>query len=241
MFQALDNITETKVPTPLIFENDIFRVRPYHTTDAPNLQNLAIRTNSNFALSTFKIGESSTGRENVVPNLDKLPNELQELYDGNDPRSRPFWKYIREYNTANVFTNLGVIMDDRVSPLRGPSSFVIYGELHHQIVLRQINLDTICHQLMKLQLYCQEMARKSLWSGDVEIEGVEKVLSRYVEIGFREASPCEWQSSADIEDIEFMVGTDEGDNVDNGNVVDELTIYYTIGDEHVRISKIISS
>ncbi|KAF6159405.1 hypothetical protein GIB67_032176 [Kingdonia uniflora] len=68
-----------------------------------------------------------------VPNLDQLPNELQELYDGKEPRSRSFRKYIREYNAANAFTSLGVTMDDRVIPGRGPSSFVIHGELHHRI------------------------------------------------------------------------------------------------------------
>ncbi|KAF6167543.1 hypothetical protein GIB67_031744 [Kingdonia uniflora] len=40
---------------------------------------------------------------------------------------------MREYNAANAFTSLGVHMDDRVPHGRGPSSFVIHGELHHRI------------------------------------------------------------------------------------------------------------
>ncbi|KAF6141620.1 hypothetical protein GIB67_001172 [Kingdonia uniflora] len=173
MSHALDSIVETEVSTPVTTVNDTFREQPHHTTEAPNLLNLTMRTNSNFPSSIFKIGESSTARDNVshyyvegqysevdedecvnvneaylqlgchfldqmdgkirVPNLDQLPNELQELYDGNKPRSRSFRKYIREYNAANVFTSLGVTMADRLILGREPSSFVIHGELYHRI------------------------------------------------------------------------------------------------------------
>ncbi|KAF6163089.1 hypothetical protein GIB67_006648 [Kingdonia uniflora] len=40
---------------------------------------------------------------------------------------------MQEYNVANAFTGLGVHMDNRVAPGRGPSSFVIHGELYHRI------------------------------------------------------------------------------------------------------------
>ncbi|KAF6171457.1 hypothetical protein GIB67_017981 [Kingdonia uniflora] len=136
MSQALDNVAKTEVPALLTIVNDTFREQPYHKMEAPNLQNLAMHTNSNFSSSIFEIGESSTARDNGkiwVPNLDQLQNELQELCDGNEPRSRSFQKYIREYNAANAFTSLGVTMDDRVIPEKGPFSFVIHGELHHRI------------------------------------------------------------------------------------------------------------
>ncbi|KAF6169230.1 hypothetical protein GIB67_013660 [Kingdonia uniflora] len=66
MSQALDNVAETEVPTPVTAVIDTFREQPYHTTEAPKLQNLTIRTNSNFPSSIFEIGESSTARENVT-------------------------------------------------------------------------------------------------------------------------------------------------------------------------------
>ncbi|KAF6172090.1 hypothetical protein GIB67_029508 [Kingdonia uniflora] len=153
-----------------------------------------MRITSNFPLSTFEIGESSSARKNVVHhdveavyynliesdderniddegndnvnevdedningndegvqlgrhflgqmevlckikvlNLDALPNEFQELYDGNGPHSRSFQRYMRKYNAANAFTSCGAHMDNRVAHGRGPTSFVINGELLHQI------------------------------------------------------------------------------------------------------------
>ncbi|KAF6143451.1 hypothetical protein GIB67_029620 [Kingdonia uniflora] len=50
-----------------------------------------------------------------VPNLDALPNEFHELYDGNGPHSRSFRRYMREYNAASTFMSLGVHMDNRVA------------------------------------------------------------------------------------------------------------------------------
>ncbi|KAF6152736.1 hypothetical protein GIB67_021396 [Kingdonia uniflora] len=158
MSQALDSAAETEVPTPITTVIDTFRKHPYHTTEAPHLQNLTMRTNSNFPSSIFEIGESSTARENVVPNLDQLPNELQELYDGNEPRSRSFWKYIQEYNAANAFTSLGVTMDDRVIPGRGPSSFVIHGELHPRIALNKVSIQDYTYSnidlMILIKLFC---------------------------------------------------------------------------------------
>ncbi|KAF6158356.1 hypothetical protein GIB67_022436 [Kingdonia uniflora] len=49
-----------------------------------------------------------------LPTLDPLPAKLQELYDENGILSRSFQNYLREYNTANAFTSLGVHMDDRI-------------------------------------------------------------------------------------------------------------------------------
>ncbi|KAF6144579.1 hypothetical protein GIB67_006071 [Kingdonia uniflora] len=85
------------------------------------------------SISNPRFGHCCLQHKIRVPNLDQLPNELQELYDGNELRSRSFRKYIREYNVANAFTSLGVIMDDRVIPGRGPSSFIIHRKLHHRI------------------------------------------------------------------------------------------------------------
>ncbi|KAF6137334.1 hypothetical protein GIB67_036371 [Kingdonia uniflora] len=50
----------------------------------------------------------------MLPTLDPLSTELQELYDGNGILSRSFRNYLRDYNAANAFTSLGVHMDDRI-------------------------------------------------------------------------------------------------------------------------------
>ncbi|KAF6149779.1 hypothetical protein GIB67_017512 [Kingdonia uniflora] len=124
--------------------------------EVPILINPTIVLASNFPSSTFEIGESSSVPANdeqltnsfssnprfgqcclqgkiKLPELDPLPTELQELYNGNGPHSRSFRKFMREYNASNTFTSLGVHMDDRVVHRRGTSSFVIHGELHHRI------------------------------------------------------------------------------------------------------------
>ncbi|KAF6135227.1 hypothetical protein GIB67_035298 [Kingdonia uniflora] len=85
-----------------------------------------------------------------VPNLDALPNEFQELYDGNGPHSRSFQRYMREYNTVNAFTSLRVHMDNRVAHGRGPTSFTINGELHHRIGALVPNEE---HEASYAQLY----------------------------------------------------------------------------------------
>ncbi|KAF6172190.1 hypothetical protein GIB67_024812 [Kingdonia uniflora] len=53
--------------------------------------------------------------------------------NGNGPYLRSFRRYMREYNATNAFTSLEVHIDDQVAHGRGPSSFVIHGELHHRI------------------------------------------------------------------------------------------------------------
>ncbi|KAF6171342.1 hypothetical protein GIB67_020409 [Kingdonia uniflora] len=85
-----------------------------------------------------------------LPTLDPLPIELQELYDGNEILSRSFQNYLREYNAANAFTNLGVHMDDRIVRGRGPSPFVIHEVLHHRIGALLPNQD---EDAMYAQLY----------------------------------------------------------------------------------------
>ncbi|KAF6148623.1 hypothetical protein GIB67_042582 [Kingdonia uniflora] len=65
MSQAMDSIVKTEMPIPVTTVNDTFREQLYHTTEAPNLLNLTMRTNSNFPSSIFEIGESSTAHENV--------------------------------------------------------------------------------------------------------------------------------------------------------------------------------
>ncbi|PIA25852.1 hypothetical protein AQUCO_10700003v1 [Aquilegia coerulea] len=42
-------------------------------------------------------------------------------------------KNIRSYNASNAFSSLGVSVDDRVIPGRGPTSFTIHGELCHKV------------------------------------------------------------------------------------------------------------
>ncbi|KAF6175680.1 hypothetical protein GIB67_022682 [Kingdonia uniflora] len=66
MSQSLDSTAETEVHVPITTTNDAFREQPYYTTEAPNLLNLTMLTNSNFPSSIFEIGESSTARENVA-------------------------------------------------------------------------------------------------------------------------------------------------------------------------------
>ncbi|KAF6138050.1 hypothetical protein GIB67_042955 [Kingdonia uniflora] len=88
---------------------------------------------SNSSIINQLFGQCCLQSKIKVPILDALPNEFQELYDGNGPHSRSFRRYMREYNAANAFTSLGVHMDDRVPHGRGPSSFVIHRELHHRI------------------------------------------------------------------------------------------------------------
>ncbi|KAF6157639.1 hypothetical protein GIB67_037212 [Kingdonia uniflora] len=88
---------------------------------------------TNSSSSNPRFGQCCLQGKIKLPKLDPLPSELQELYNGNGPHSRSFRKFMREYNASNAFTSLGVHMDDRVVHVRGPSSFVIYGELHHRI------------------------------------------------------------------------------------------------------------
>ncbi|KAF7140271.1 hypothetical protein RHSIM_Rhsim06G0045600 [Rhododendron simsii] len=67
-----------------------------------------------------------------LPSLIAPPLALQELYDGNDERSKSFRHHTREYNATNAFTSLGAKLDTRVLNRRGPLSFTIHGELRHR-------------------------------------------------------------------------------------------------------------
>ncbi|KAG5550191.1 hypothetical protein RHGRI_015221 [Rhododendron griersonianum] len=67
-----------------------------------------------------------------LPSLIAPPLALQELYDGNDERSKSFRHHTREYNATNAFTSLGAKLDTRVLNGRGPLSFTIHGELRHR-------------------------------------------------------------------------------------------------------------
>ena len=49
------------------------------------------------------------------------PQQLQQLYDGLSLQSTSFCHYTRGYNAANAFTSLGVKMDQRIIPGRGPT------------------------------------------------------------------------------------------------------------------------
>ncbi|GAB2266873.1 hypothetical protein Dimus_037923 [Dionaea muscipula] len=60
------------------------------------------------------------------------PSQLQVLYDGDDEQSRSFRQHTRMYNAANAFTSLGANLDNRVLGGRGPTSFIIHGELRHR-------------------------------------------------------------------------------------------------------------
>ncbi|KAF6161512.1 hypothetical protein GIB67_009391 [Kingdonia uniflora] len=132
-----------------------------------------------------------------VPNLDQLPNELQELYDGNEPRSRSFQKYIREYNAANAFKSLEVTMDDRVILGRGPSSFAIHGELHLRI---GILLPNQGQKVMHVQLYIYN-------------PGIALYTRQRRDPHFRRGNPfCELYRRA-YEVLEDAVGEDENFNM----------------------------
>ncbi|KAG5536765.1 hypothetical protein RHGRI_024259 [Rhododendron griersonianum] len=67
-----------------------------------------------------------------LPSLIAPPLALQELYDGNDDRSKSFCHHTREYNATNAFTSLGAKLDTRVLNGRGPLSFTIHGELRYR-------------------------------------------------------------------------------------------------------------
>ncbi|KAF7150518.1 hypothetical protein RHSIM_Rhsim02G0093600 [Rhododendron simsii] len=67
-----------------------------------------------------------------LSSLIATPLALQELYDGNDKRSKSFRLHTREYNATNAFTSLGAKLDTRVVNGRGPLSFTIHGELRHR-------------------------------------------------------------------------------------------------------------
>ncbi|KAF7124123.1 hypothetical protein RHSIM_Rhsim12G0094200 [Rhododendron simsii] len=67
-----------------------------------------------------------------LPSLIAPPLALQELYDGNDERSKSFRHHTREYNATNAFTSLGAKLDTRMLNGRGPLSFTIPGELRHR-------------------------------------------------------------------------------------------------------------
>ncbi|KAF6159666.1 hypothetical protein GIB67_029924 [Kingdonia uniflora] len=88
---------------------------------------------TNSSNNNLRFGQCCLQRKIKLPELDLLPTELKELYDGTGTHSRSFRKYMQKYNASNAFTSLGVHMDDRVVHGRGPSSFVIHGELHYRI------------------------------------------------------------------------------------------------------------
>ncbi|KAG5529311.1 hypothetical protein RHGRI_029871 [Rhododendron griersonianum] len=60
------------------------------------------------------------------------PPPLQALYDGIDERSKSFRANSREYNVAKAFTSLGAKFNPNVLNGRGPTSFIIHGELQHR-------------------------------------------------------------------------------------------------------------
>ncbi|KAF7145290.1 hypothetical protein RHSIM_Rhsim04G0168000 [Rhododendron simsii] len=84
-----------------------------------------------------------------LPSLIAPPLALQELYDGNDKRSKSFRLHTREYNATNAFTSFGAKLDTRVLNGRGPLSFTIQGELRHRIgsLLPQPGHEVIYSQL----------------------------------------------------------------------------------------------
>ena len=67
-----------------------------------------------------------------LPLLETPPPVIQDLYDGDDDRSKSFRRYTREYNACNAFTSLGTKFDTRALPGRGPIPFTIHGELRHR-------------------------------------------------------------------------------------------------------------
>ncbi|KAF6140834.1 hypothetical protein GIB67_042247 [Kingdonia uniflora] len=96
-----------------------------------------MRNTSNFPSSTFEIGESSSARANVVHH--DIEVDYYNPIDNNNERNIDDEgnNNVNEVDegsiNANAFTSLEVHMDNRVAHGRGSSSFVIHGELHHQI------------------------------------------------------------------------------------------------------------
>ncbi|KAF6143808.1 hypothetical protein GIB67_016729 [Kingdonia uniflora] len=94
------------------------------TMHSPNIPYPIMRITPNFSSCIFEIGESLSARANVVH------HDVEAVYhnpiESDDERNID--------DKANAFTSLGVHMDNRVAHGRGPTSFVIHSELHHQIV-----------------------------------------------------------------------------------------------------------
>ncbi|KAF6146293.1 hypothetical protein GIB67_008177 [Kingdonia uniflora] len=110
----------------------------------------------NFPLSTFEIGESSSARANVVHhdvkfvyynpiesdderNINDEGNDNVNEVDEDNINGNDEGVQLRRYFfgqkdvLSNAFTSLWVHMENRVVHGRGPTSFVIHGELHHRL------------------------------------------------------------------------------------------------------------
>ncbi|KAF6140498.1 hypothetical protein GIB67_031141 [Kingdonia uniflora] len=110
---------------------------------SPNIPYPIMHNTLNFPSSTFEIGESSSAREIVVRHdvevvyYNPIESDDERMIDdeGNDNVNE-----VDEDNiNANVFTSLGIHMDNRVAHELGPTSFAIHGELHNRIGALTLN------------------------------------------------------------------------------------------------------
>ncbi|XP_057739820.1 uncharacterized protein LOC130956895 [Arachis stenosperma] len=68
-----------------------------------------------------------------LPYLQKTPDLLYNLINGNDRKSLYFQKNIRSYNSMFAFTSLGGKVLDSVNDGSGPPQFIITGQNYHRI------------------------------------------------------------------------------------------------------------
>ncbi|KAF6149529.1 hypothetical protein GIB67_003677 [Kingdonia uniflora] len=243
--QALDSVAESEVPTPVTTVIDTFREQSYHTTEALNLQNLTIRTNSNFPSSIFEIGESLTARENVTHYYVEEKYNLSEADEDEHVNANEadlqlghhflgqmdilcihcsalYWRDERLTVSsisnprfgqcclqANAFISLGVTMDDPAIPGRGPSSFVIHGELHHRISALLPNQG---QEAMYAQLYIY-IPSAALHTRQRRNPHLRRDVLKIIEDTLLQSNPfCELYHRA-YEVLEDAAGEDENFNV----------------------------
>ncbi|KAF6170579.1 hypothetical protein GIB67_000514 [Kingdonia uniflora] len=63
----------------------------------------------------------------------KVYDIILEVWMSSAPHAKYFRNNIRQYNTANAFTSLGVRLDDCILNGRGPIPFSIHRELKHRV------------------------------------------------------------------------------------------------------------
>ena len=78
-----------------------------------------------------KFGTCCLDGKVILPFLTAPPQELSDLYFGQDPDSSHFLNKIRYYNNAFAMASLGVKIDHSVTGAGGPQVFKIQGGLYH--------------------------------------------------------------------------------------------------------------
>lgn len=65
-----------------------------------------------------------------MPALQPVPDFLKSLFNGDNPNSESFLKYIRAYNSALWFASLGNTLNDRAA---NPLYYRVHGQMYHNI------------------------------------------------------------------------------------------------------------